>query len=82
MGVPLDVLYRDVVLAVARLIKRVNGADVRVIERRRGAGLLFETLDASGIAGEVAGQELQGHLAPQPQLGGEPHFTHASGSDS
>jgi hypothetical protein len=33
MGVPLDVLYRDVVLAVARLVKHVNGADVRVIER-------------------------------------------------
>ena len=80
-GLPLDVLHRDVVLALAGLIERVDRADVRVIERRRGSGLLLEALDAGGIAREVGGQELQRDLAPEAQLGREPHLAHASRTD-
>src|SRR5215211_6558389 len=47
---PLDVLHCDVVLALARLVERVNRADVRVIEGGRGAGLLLEAQDAIRIA--------------------------------
>ena len=56
----------------------MDRADVRVIERGRRPGLLLEALDASGIAREVGGQELQGDLAPEPQLGREPHLAHAA----
>jgi hypothetical protein len=80
-GLSLDVLHRDVVLALARLVQRVNRADVRVIERGRSAGLLLEAQDAAGIAHEFGGQELQGHLAPEAQLGREPHLAHASSTD-
>ena len=42
----LDVLHRDVVLAVAGLAERVDRADVRVIEGGCGSRLLLEALDA------------------------------------
>ena len=42
----LDVLHRDVVLAFAGLTERVDGADVRVVERGGGPGLLLEPLNA------------------------------------
>jgi hypothetical protein len=80
-GLPLDVLHRDVVLALARLIERVDRAHVWVIERGRGPGLPFKPLDANRIAREVGGQELQGHRAAEAQLRREPHLTHASRTD-
>jgi hypothetical protein len=52
-----------------------------VIERGRGPGLLFEPLDAHGVAGEIGGQKLQSHFAPEAQLGGKPHLAHASRTD-
>jgi len=52
-----------------------------VIERRRGARFLLEAENASGIAGEVRGEKLQGDFAPEPQLGREPDLTHPSRSD-
>jgi hypothetical protein len=74
----LAVLHRDVVLAIARLAERVDRADVRVVERGRRPCFLLESLDADGIAREIGRQELEGHLAPKPQLRGEPHLAHAS----
>jgi hypothetical protein len=64
-GLALDVLHRDVVLALARLPERVDCADVWVIEGGRGPSLLLEALNAIGIAREVGRQELQGHLPPK-----------------
>jgi hypothetical protein len=66
------------VLAIARLIERVNGADVGMVEGGGGTRLLFEPLDAGGIAGEVGRQELERDLPPEAKLRREPHFTHSS----
>jgi hypothetical protein len=80
-GLSLDVLHSDVVLAFARLIERIDRADVRMIEGGRGAGFLLEAENASAITREVRRKKLQRDLAPKPQLGREPHLTHASGAD-
>jgi hypothetical protein len=69
------------VLAFARLIERLDRADVRMIEGGRGAGFLLEAENASGITREVRGKKLQRDLAPKPQLGREPHLAHASCTD-
>jgi hypothetical protein len=69
------------VLALARLPERVNRADVRVIECGGSAGLLLEAEDAGAIPRQVRRQELERNLAPEAQLGGEPHFAHASGTE-
>jgi hypothetical protein len=80
-GLSLDVLHSDVVLAFARLIERIDRADVRMIEGGRGAGFLLEAENASGITREVRGKKLQRDLAPKPQLGREPHLAHPSCTD-
>jgi hypothetical protein len=43
----------------------VNGADVRMIQRRCGAGFPTETLERLRVSGKVLGQEFQGHKASQ-----------------
>src|SRR5687767_9317887 len=43
---PLHVLHRDVVLAVARLAERQDSADVRMVQRRGSSGLLVEAAHA------------------------------------
>ena len=53
-------------------------ADVRVVERGRGARLLLEPLDAERVAREVGWQDLQRDLAPEAHLGREPHLAHAA----
>jgi hypothetical protein len=63
-GVARDVLHGEVVLAFG-FAERVNRADVRVIERRRGASLLLEADDASGITVRSAGRSLRATFRPR-----------------
>ena len=55
----LHVLHRDAVRAVGRLVDVVDGDDVRVIERRGGAGLADEARATFGVVERVAAQQLQ-----------------------
>jgi hypothetical protein len=72
----LDVLHRDVVLAVAGLAECVDGADIGVVEGGRGSRLLLEPLDTERVPCEVCRQDLQCDLPAQAHLGGEPHLAH------
>ena len=54
----------------------MNGADIRMIERRGRVGFPLKTLDCDGIGGHVRRQELQRHMAMQLQIFGFIHHTH------
>src|SRR6201999_2872195 len=47
------------------LIEIVNGADVRLVERRGGAGFTLKPLDCNRISGELFGEELEGDRAAE-----------------
>ena len=55
----LDVLHRDELLAVRRFAERVDGADVRMIERGGGTRLLPEPRDAVRVSRQVRAQNLE-----------------------
>jgi hypothetical protein len=74
----LDILHPDVALPLGRLAEREDRADVRMTERRGGAGLLLEARDPRRVVREIGGQELHRHLAPEAHLGGQPHLAHAA----
>jgi len=57
-------------LAVGRLVDVVDGADVRVVERRSGLCLDDEAFLCGTIAGEIRRQDLDGHGTPQPLVFG------------
>ena len=50
-------LHRDELLSVGGFTEGVNGADVRMIERRRGTGFLLEAGDTRRVLREVPGGE-------------------------
>jgi len=52
-----------------------------VIQSGHGTSFLLETLDASRIAREIVGQNLQGDVAIQPRVASTVHFAHSAGSD-
>src|SRR5215203_6581182 len=78
---PLDVLHRDVVLALGCHPQRVDHAHIRMAEGGCGAGLLLKPRHACGIAREVRGQELERDLPSKVDLRGEPDFAHAPGTE-
>ena len=63
-------------LAVGGLAQRVNRADVGMVERGGGAGLLLEAAHTSRILGEGGGKQLEGDVARELGVGGEPDFAH------
>ena len=46
----------------------VDGADVRMIERRRRARLAMEALHRAGVAGEIVRQELESDVPAETQV--------------
>ena len=56
----------------------VNGADVRVCERRGGARLALKPLHGVRVRRELAGQELQRDATPEPLVVGRIHHAHAA----
>ncbi len=46
----------------------VNGANVRMVQRRRGLGLLLEAGQGLWIAGHIVGQKLQSHETMQSRV--------------
>jgi len=66
---------------VAGLADVVNGDDVGVVERGRGAGFLGEAEDALGVLDELGGQQLQSDLAVEASVLSEVDFAHAAASE-
>jgi hypothetical protein len=55
--------------------------DVRMCERGDGKCFLFEAPDPFRVAGELGGQDLDGHVPAQPRVVGAVHGSHASGPE-
>ena len=68
-------------LRAAEFLEAVNGADVRMIERREHLRLAAEPGDPIGIVCKALGQELQRDVAPEPGVARAEHRPHPSGAD-
>ena len=73
----LDQLHRDVERA-AFVADVVHRHDVRVVERRGGAGLALEALAAVCVRRELGPQALDRDLAPEPRVARAVDLAHAS----
>lgn len=58
----------------------VDGDDAGVVQGRGGAGLALEAAQALGAGGDLAGQHLDGGLAPELQVAGAIDLPHAPGA--
>jgi len=56
----------------------VNGRDIRVVQRRGRLGLLLEALPSVHVTGQLRREHLDGDLAVEPAILGQPHLTHAA----
>ena len=65
----------------AGLLDRVDGDDVRVIERGDGLGLALEALRGARGRGHVGGQHLERDVAPSFVSVGAIDFAHPAGAD-
>jgi hypothetical protein len=59
----------------------VDRQNVRVIQRGRGAGFLFEASEAIGVGGQPRGENLDGDITPEAWITGLIHLAHAPGTD-
>ena len=71
----------DLLAAVIHHIDFVDRADVRVIQRRGGAGFALKSFERRAIFRESFGQELQRHLAAQLGVFGLVDHTHAAAAE-
>ena len=53
-------------------------ADVWVIQGRSRPSLLLESTHAKRVAGDLLGQQLHGHAAPEGFVTRKPYLTHAA----
>ncbi len=74
-GAAVDELH-GVVPGAAVLSERVDLHDVLVADRREGLGLADEALDEGRVGGELAGDHLEGHAAPEAEVAGLVHHAH------
>ena len=78
--VPIEQLRHDVRSTFMRA-NVVDGQDVGMVERRRGARLLLEPREAVGIGRERHGQRLDRHLPSEARVARAVHLAHAAGPD-
>ena len=52
-----------------------------MIQRRGGARLLLESMEAIGIGRDGRGQDLDGHVTPEPCVARAVHLAHAAGAE-
>jgi len=64
-----------------RVVDFVDGADVRVVQRRRSLGLPLKTAEGLCVVGEFFGKELQGHMATELEVFRLIHHAHAPTAD-
>src|SRR5437899_1949494 len=62
--------------AAVKLTQVVDGTDIRMIERGRGARLSLETLERYGVSGILGGQELQRDVPPKTGILGSVYDPH------
>jgi hypothetical protein len=74
-GAPVDELHHEEVAAVV-LDHVVERDDVRVTDRRRGAGLAQHARAALGIGRELGGQHLERDVTLESLVLRAPHFAH------
>jgi hypothetical protein len=55
---------------VAFLLDRVDGDDVRMVQRGERPRFTAESVEAIGIGRDFWGQDLQGDVAPERRVGG------------
>lgn len=63
------------------LIDVVDGAGVRVIQRRGGAGFALESLDGLSVPGVILGEEFQGNPVSQPCILGFENDAHPAAAE-
>ena len=63
------------------VLEAVNGADVRVVERREHLRLALEPRETIGVARECLGQHLQRDVAIELRVARTPHLAHAAGTE-
>ena len=78
--VTVDELTRNEELAV-ELLERVDRADARVLQRRRGARLPSQPFTLQRIVHQIRWQRLEGDRTAESRIGGQVDSTHASASD-
>ena len=76
-GIPFQILHRDegCVVFFANL---VNGADVRMIQGRRGLGFALKAAECLWVFGYLFGQKLEGHEAAELHILGLVDDTHSA----
>ena len=78
---PLEQLHREEPLSL-ELVDGVDGADVRMVEGRRGARLALEPFDGRRRGRHFGRQELQRDRTAEPEILGLVHDTHAARADA
>jgi hypothetical protein len=59
----------------------VDGADVRVVERRSGAGLSLEAFQSRSVGAQLGWKKLQGHVPAQGFVLGLVHHAHPAATE-
>src|ERR1700683_1668096 len=73
----LELLHHDEGMPVV-ILNAMNCADVGMIQKRRGPCLAGETFQRFGVAGEIFRNELQSNVAPELEVLGFIHHSHAT----
>ena len=76
----IDQLHRQEADAV-RFLGRVDGDDVRMIERRDRARFAIEAFEAAGLVGDIRRQDLQRDIAPKPRIARAIDLAHSAGAE-
>ena len=76
VGLPLVVGHHQIQLAVVRLVDLLDGADVGVVQRRRGLGFQDEPLTGVVVARQLGWQQLKRDMPIEVSIEGlvdDPH---------
>ena len=63
------------------LVNLVDGAYVRVVQRRRGFSLPLEAAESLSVMGKIIGKEFQGHATAEFQILGLINHSHSTSAD-
>ena len=59
----------------------VHGEDVRVVQRRRGAGFLLESMQAIDVGRKCRGKDFDRNMTSESRIAGPIHLTHPAGAE-
>ena len=72
---------QDERLRAGVLFEAMDGADIRMVERRQQTGFALESGHAVDIVRQGGGQYFDGHVAPEPRIASPVHLSHAARAD-